>query len=139
MYRDGLRFYITVLYINLYCKVYNVSELYISTDISLINISCGTTWGEELEGWTWSWGFSSQSDRGRDLFILGFNNSVRSNNLSLKYERVKPTGCRDIEIRKFEVVAKTQFLWDEFSVEIYNFQKTLWSRAKLMNTWNTSR
>ena len=32
--------------------------------------------------------------------------SVRSNNLSLKYQRVKPTGCRDIEIRKFEVVAK---------------------------------
>ena len=30
--------------------------------------------------------------------------------VSLKYERVKPTGCRDIEVRKFEVVAKTQFL-----------------------------
>ena len=28
----------------------------------------------------------------------------------MKYRRVKPTGCRDIEIRKFEVVAKTQFL-----------------------------
>ena len=37
-------------------------------------------------------------------------NSVISNNPSLKYERVKPTGCRDIEIRKFEVVEKTQFL-----------------------------
>ena len=37
-------------------------------------------------------------------------NSVRSKNLSLKYQKVKPTGCRDIEIRKFEVVAKTQFL-----------------------------
>ena len=36
---------------------------------------------------------------------------VRSNNLSLKYQRVEPTGCRDIEIRNFEVVEKTQFLW----------------------------
>ena len=37
-------------------------------------------------------------------------NSVRSNNLSFKYQRFIPTSCRDIEIRKFEVVAKTQFL-----------------------------
>ena len=37
-------------------------------------------------------------------------NSVRPNNPSLKYQRFIPTGCRDIEIRKFEVVAKTQFL-----------------------------
>ena len=42
--------------------------------------------------------------------IFQTNNSVRSNNLSLKYQRFIPTGCRDIEIRKFEVVAKTQFL-----------------------------
>jgi len=33
----------------------------------------------------------------------------------LKYERAKPTGCRDIEIRKFEVVAKTQFLYPKFN------------------------
>ena len=37
-------------------------------------------------------------------------NSVRSNKLSLKYQRFIPTDCRDIEIRKFEVVTKTQFL-----------------------------
>ena len=29
-------------------------------------------------------------------------NSVRSNNLSLKYQRVNLIGCKDIEIRKFE-------------------------------------
>ena len=37
-------------------------------------------------------------------------NSVRSNSLSLKYQRFMLTGCRDKEIKKFEVVAKTQFL-----------------------------
>ena len=36
--------------------------------------------------------------------------SVRSNNLSLKFQRFTPTGCRDIEMRKFEFAAKTQFL-----------------------------
>ena len=36
-------------------------------------------------------------------------NSVRSNNLSLKYQRFKPSDCEDIEIKKFEFVAKTQF------------------------------
>ena len=39
-------------------------------------------------------------------------NSDRSNNLSLKYlQRITLTDCRDIGIRKFELVAKTQFLW----------------------------
>ena len=37
-------------------------------------------------------------------------NSVRSNNISLKYQRFKISGWRDIKIRKFELVAKTQFL-----------------------------
>ena len=36
-------------------------------------------------------------------------NSVRSNNLSLKYQRFKSSDCEDIEIKKFEFVAKTQF------------------------------
>ena len=34
-------------------------------------------------------------------------NSVRSNNISLKYPRPTPFGCKDIRIRKFEFVAKT--------------------------------
>ena len=37
-------------------------------------------------------------------------NYVRSNNLSMKYQRFTPPGCKGIEIRKFECVAKTQFL-----------------------------
>ena len=37
-------------------------------------------------------------------------NPVRLNYLSLKYVRFTPSGCKYIEIRKFEFVAKTQFL-----------------------------
>ena len=37
-------------------------------------------------------------------------NSVRSNSLSLKYHRCTTSGCKNIGIRKFEFVAKTQFL-----------------------------
>ena len=36
--------------------------------------------------------------------------SVRSNNLSLKYETLTLLDWKDIEIRKFKFVAKTQFL-----------------------------
>ena len=36
-------------------------------------------------------------------------NSDRSNNLSLISPRFKPSGCRDIEIRTFKFVVKTQF------------------------------
>ena len=37
-------------------------------------------------------------------------NSVKSNNVSLKCQRPTPSGGKDIGIRKFEFVAKTQFL-----------------------------
>ena len=37
-------------------------------------------------------------------------NSIRSNNISLKYQRFTTLGSKDIEIRKSEFVAKTQFL-----------------------------
>ena len=37
-------------------------------------------------------------------------NSFKSNNLSLKYQRFAPSGCKDIGIRRFEFVAKTQVL-----------------------------
>ena len=33
---------------------------------------------------------------------------VRSNDLSLKYKRITPSGCKDIEIYKFKFLAKTQ-------------------------------
>ena len=55
----------------------------------------------------------------RSLIFQTFN-SVKSKNLSLKYQRFIPTGCRDLEIRKFEVVAKTQFLYVTFLVQLYD-------------------
>ena len=33
-----------------------------------------------------------------------FMNSLRSNNLSLKYQRFTPSGCKDIQIKIFELV-----------------------------------
>ena len=37
-------------------------------------------------------------------------NSVRSKNLSLKYQSFTPPGCKDIKIVEFELMAKPQFL-----------------------------
>ena len=37
-------------------------------------------------------------------------NSVRSNNLSLKYERFITSGLKDIVVKIYEFVTKTQFL-----------------------------
>ena len=37
--------------------------------------------------------------------------SVTINNLSLKFQKFKPAGCEDKGIKKFEFVAKTQFLY----------------------------
>ena len=36
--------------------------------------------------------------------------SVELNNLSLKFQRLTPTGCKDIGIRIFKFVANTQIL-----------------------------
>ena len=36
-------------------------------------------------------------------------NSVRSNNPSLKYQRFTPSGCKDIEMRKLEIVTNDLF------------------------------
>ena len=36
-------------------------------------------------------------------------NAIRSNNVILKYQRSTTLGCKDIEIRKSEFVAKSQF------------------------------
>ena len=46
---------------------------------------------------------------GQNLTLYTMN-TVRSNNLSLKNQRSTPSGFKDIGIRKFEFVAKTQFL-----------------------------
>ena len=37
-------------------------------------------------------------------------NCIISINLSLKYQKFTPSGCKEMGIQKFEVVAKTQFL-----------------------------
>jgi len=44
-------------------------------------------------------------------------NSVRSNNISLKYQRFTTLGSKDIGIIKSEFVAKTQFLYRNMAKE----------------------
>ena len=48
--------------------------------------------------------------RCRRPLIFQTMSSVRSKSLSLKYYRFTPSGCKDIEIKTFEFVAKTRFL-----------------------------
>ena len=43
-------------------------------------------------------------------------NSVRSNNLSLKYLRIESSGCsKEKGIEKFDFVTRTQFLCEEIN------------------------
>ena len=51
-----------------------------------------------------------------DSHIFNTIKSVRSINLSLKYLRFHPSGCNDIETRKFEFAAKIQFLFVTLSI-----------------------
>ena len=44
-------------------------------------------------------------------WIFQTMNFVSSNNLSLKYQKLTQSGCKDIRILIFGFVAKTQFLW----------------------------
>ena len=44
--------------------------------------------------------------------------SVRTNNLSLKDQKFTLFGLKDMEIRKFEFVAKTQFLYFLFNFPV---------------------
>ena len=46
-------------------------------------------------------------------------NSVRSNNISLKYQRFTTLGSKDIEIINSEFVIKTQFLWSVLNMYSY--------------------
>ena len=48
--------------------------------------------------------------RCRRPLIFQTMKSIRSNSLILKYYRFTLSGCKDIDIRKIEFVAKTQFL-----------------------------
>ncbi len=50
-------------------------------------------------------------------------NSVRSNNLSLKYQRFTPSGGKNIGTRKSEFVTKTQFLWPAIPTNKQNIEE----------------
>ena len=56
--------------------------------------------------------------------------TVRSNNLSLKYERFTTPGCKGIGFRKFEFVTKTLFLSYLIFESLILFQekRTDWTR-----------
>ena len=49
-------------------------------------------------------------------------NSVISNNLSLKYQRLTPSGCKDLGIGKFEFLAMAQFLLHNVITANLNFK-----------------
>ena len=51
-------------------------------------------------------------------------NSVKSNNLSLKYHRLQISGCKDIGVYIFEIEAKTQFLWGKSINEFMSYDRT---------------
>ena len=76
-------------------------------------------------------------------------NNVRSNNLSLKYQRFTPSGCKNKEIRKCEFVAKTQLLWKSILTKIVpkmavweNFKANIvarkWAQSAL-KSWQKNR
>ena len=52
-------------------------------------------------------------------------NAIRSNNVSLKYQRFKSSGCKDIGFTKTEFVAKTQFLWQQIFEKVAYFRHFL--------------
>ena len=52
----------------------------------------------------------------RRPLIFQFMNSVRANSLSLKCQSFTPSGYKDIGIRTFEFVAKSEFLYAYFVV-----------------------
>ena len=52
------------------------------------------------------------------MMIFQSMNYDKSISLNLKYQRFTITGCTEIEIRKFEFVAKTQFLYLIFSARL---------------------
>ena len=64
----------------------------------------------------------------RRSLIFQTMNSVRSNNISLKYQRFTTLGFQDIGIRKSEFVSKNQLLWKSinwYKVAISRKQKSI--------------
>ena len=81
-----------------------------------------------------------------NLDFCFFQTSVISNNQICKYQRVLPSGCKDIGIRNLEFVAKTQFLYqqlEEKNLKVIDFQnvfskfsKSNHNKSKIMLNWN---
>ena len=69
----------------------------------------------------------------RRTLIFQTMNHVRPNNLSLKYHRFAPSGCKDIQIRKFEFVAKTQFFLEKKKSKCFSHKGLNGNRCKNLN------
>ena len=59
--------------------------------------------------------------RCRRFFIFQTLNHVRPKSLSLKYQRFTPSGLKEIGIRQFEFVTKTQFLFQKCNAFLWLF------------------
>ena len=92
------------------------------------------TKGIEFLPHTLIFNFYISTTRCRRHSIFQTMNSVRLNNLSFKYQKFISSGCKDIEIRTFKFVAKTQFLCYEicknYFVLFYNVHKRTCSQLK---------
>jgi len=53
-------------------------------------------------------------------YFLNYALYFRSNHLSLKYQKFIPPGCEDMEIKRYEFVAKIQFLKAILLVQLRN-------------------
>jgi len=80
---------------------------------------------KELSSWHKLWYSNSYIFTTQCLRPLIFQtmNCIISINLSLKYKNFTESGCKEIGIQNFEVVAKTQFLYEwNPGVNIYFFK-----------------
>jgi len=64
--------------------------------------------------------------------------SFLSNNLSLKYQSFKPSDCKDIEIRNFQFVEKTLFLWFDYQYLMLKERTLISSRQNWSSKLNAS-
>ena len=62
--------------------------------------------------------------------------SVTSNNMSLKYQRFTPSGCKDKGIKKYEFVAKTHFKTKELNNALQACPSSTLDASKL-SLWYT--
>ena len=58
----------------------------------------------------WFYNFNIVATSFRRPLIFQTMNAIRSNNVSMKYQRFTSSGCKDTGFTKTEFVAKTQFL-----------------------------